>query len=225
MCRNGFVTVTCGYKIRDFLKQFQIFPMRLDQLLVNANDLFSMVVHNLDAVALSRLSAVCRDIRKCSKQSEVWRACLLRTFPGIRGVPTGKESKVYEDALQFYFGPRWLGRGYPYLELVTLVGMNIQHTPQNTGFFGGDDTAVDAIPMKNKIRGLFSRLGGEFWHSRSRKNIIKSVNEWKSLAASDDGYFSYRYDVVEMLDRIAYIAEHNFQWYDHDGFVTLECYY
>jgi hypothetical protein len=60
--------------------------MRLDELLVSVKDLFAMVADNLDAVSLFRLGAVCKDMRKCRKQGEVMRGCVLpvRTFPGCR---------------------------------------------------------------------------------------------------------------------------------------------
>ena len=213
---NGFVTVTCGYKFTIkygiFLKQFQIFPMRLDELLVNANDLFSMVTHNLDAVALSRLGAVCRDIRKCSKQSEVWRACVLRTFPGIMGVPTGKESRIYEQAFRVYYLPQWIMGYIPYLELITLIGNSIQHVSLDPEV----DDGTEDESMEDKICFFFELHYTELLTYGGRKNIIKCVGDWKSEIVSGVKRLNLRSDVLEMLDRMAYIAEHNFRWGDGD---------
>ena len=197
---NGFVTVTCGYKIRDFSQTESNSSMRLDELLVSVKDLFPMVAENLDAVSLFRLGAVCKDMRKCRKQSEVLRACVLRTFPGIRGVPGDEDVMGFEIVFRCHFGGYLPVRGpFPYLELVTLVGNRIKYSAPSGS-------------MEVRVMDLFSNIQPQFWSFRGRKSLIKCVREWRYVVGRPSEHFVYRDDALEMLDRMVYIAKHNFQW-------------
>jgi hypothetical protein len=191
--------------------------VRLDELLVSVKDLFPMVAENLDAVSLFRLGAACKDMRKCRKQSEVLRACVLRTFPGIRNFPEEARSARYEKALHIYFLFQNYGPLRSYFEIVISIGKCLEKDWEPYDEEGHD--------MEEKISQFFDNVDFNVWTYKGRRDIIKCVGDWKSQIVSGIPLFTYRNDVLEMLDRIAYIAEHNFQWHDSDGFVTLEWYY
>ena len=189
---------------------------QLDELLANANDISSMVAQHLDAVSLFRLSIASKEFQKSVDQSEVQvlYARVLRTFPGIRGVPKGRESKYYWSAFRLYYSknPNFLGRIMPHFELVTFIGISIKFDEPDSS--DEDDSAKDIVGMGIKVSGLLSGIRSQFRTLVGRRNIIKCVCDWKAVVAVSEDAFSYRYDTKKLLDRISHIAKHVFEWHD-----------
>ena len=188
--------------------------MRLDELLTNTKDITSMIVQHLDAASLCRLSMASKASQKSLDQSEVLYACVLRTFPEIRDVPKGRQSKYYRFAFRIYYSQNsvFFDKIMPHFELVTFIGISIRY--DEPGSDEEDDEGEDKVEMGIKIAGLLSDIRTQFRTLVGRRNIIKCVHEWKAVVAMDEDAFSYRYDAEKMLDRISHLAKHFFRWQD-----------
>jgi hypothetical protein len=196
--------------------------MRLDELLANANDLSSMVAQHLDAASLCRLSMASKGFQKSVDQSEVLYACVLRTFPGIRGVPKGRESEYYWSVLRLYYSknPNFLGRIIPHFELVTFIGISIRYDEPGSDE-DDDDEGEDKVEIGIKVAGLLSDIRSQFGTLVGRRNIIKCVCDWKAVVAMDEDALTYRYDAEKLLDRISHLAKHSFRWHDGGEFAWI----
>jgi hypothetical protein len=193
--------------------------MRLDELLANANDIPSIISQHLDAASLFRLRMASKDFQKSVNQSEVLYACVLRTFPGIRGVPKGMESTYYWSAFRLYYSknPNFLGRIIPHFELVTLIGISIKYDEPDSD---EDVEGEDKVGMGIKVAGLLSDIRSQFGTLVGRRNIIKCVCDWKALAGGEYT-LTYRYDAEKLLDRISHLAKHSFRWHDGREFAWI----
>ena len=196
--------------------------MRLHELLVNAKDICTMVARHLDAESLFRLTMACKDSQKCVNQSEIVYACVLRTFPGIRNVPKGRECGYYWSAFEMYFSktPSCFVEIMPHFELVTLIGISIKCDQLNTS--DDDESGQDTVPMRIKVSVLLSDIQSQFRSLAGRRNIIKCAGDWRALVDLGESAIAYRYDACKLLDRIAYLAEHVFLWHDLQLMALIE---
>ena len=188
--------------------------MRLDELLANTKDISWMVAQHLDAAALFRLSMASKDSRKCVHQSEVLYACVLRTFPGITGVPKGMGCGYYAESFKgYYFNEE--NFSMPYLEVVTLIGISIKH---DLGSYESSDDE-DVTPMSLKVSVLLREIKVLFTFSSGRKKILKGVREWKAVYEDDFAHhFYFHDDASEILNRIKKIAKRKFVWEDRGAY-------
>ncbi len=171
----------------------------------------SMVAQHLDAAALFRLGMASKDSRKCVHQSEVLYACVLRTFPGITGVPKGMGSGYYAEAFARYFHHDHDGN--PYLAVVTLIGICIKDDADEDLL----DFGETATPMGPRISAFLKETEYLFRSSFGRKIIMKCVRDWKATYVDDDS-FSCRDDAWKILNRIIKIAKRKFVWEDRREF-------
>jgi hypothetical protein len=197
--------------------------MRLDALLANAKDIASMIAQHLDAASLCRLSMTSKDSQKSLDQSEVLFACVLRTFPGIRGVPKGRESKYYWYAFRLYYSknPGFPGIIMPHFQLVTLIGISIKFDERDSS--DEDDSDQEKVRMGVKVSDLLESIQSQLYTLVGRRNIMKCVSDWKAVVAVGGDSFSYRHDAEKLLDRISNTAKNIFRWNDAQvvGYVGL----
>lgn len=194
--------------------------MRLHELLGTEKDISTVVAHHLNAASMLRLAMACKDCQTCVNQSETVYACVMRTFPGIRRVPKGRECKYYWRTLERYFSknpdnlnPDKLWQRMPNFELVTLmIGNSIIGDPPDTS--DDEESTEDRVPMGIKVADLLSYIPNEFRTLDRRMNVIRCAYDWKKVVTSEEGDITYRMDAKDLLDTIAYRAKHWFIWED-----------
>ena len=209
----GYLKSTCG------ILRATSAGMRLHELLVNKEDISAMIAYHIDAASLLRLAMACKDTWACVHQSETVYACVMRTLPRIRRVPKGRECKYYWSTLKRYFSknPDFLGVIRPHSELKIFIGCSILSLdPRDTS--DDEESSIDRVPMGIKVSELLSTLKDQFWTLAGRRNVIRCAYDWKKALTAEEDVITYRLDAKELLDTIAYRAEHCFIWED------LECF-
>jgi hypothetical protein len=183
--------------------------MLLDELLVKGKEVSSLISHNLHAAALVKLGMVSKELQLCIHQNEFLYACALRTFPNIRDLPMGGYPSFYLNTFRIYFQPPRESIKMANVEIVTVIGNAIQYATNELDF-------QYIVPTQRKISYLLDELPRPFLSATGRRNILKCVNDWKAAVEDQTCSFDYRDDAVEILERVAAIAEHSFQCIDID---------
>jgi hypothetical protein len=186
-----------------------IHSLLLDELLVKGKDVSSLISHNLHTASLVKLGMVSKELQLCIHQNEILYACALRTFPNIRDFPRGLYPSFYLNTFRIYFQPPRESIMMANMEIVTVIGNAIQYADNESDFHY-------TLPTQNKTTALLDELHRLFLSANGRRNIRKCVNDWKAVVEDQTCSFEYRRDAVEILERVAGIAEHSFKCFVTD---------